>query len=61
MKDKDNQQQTVSDFEIGWITGLIEGEGSICLHIHKRNDRSQSIRVTPRVIMTNTDRILMHV
>jgi len=56
MMDKDNQQQTVNDFEIGWIAGLIEGEGSICLHIHKRNGRSQNIRVTPRVIVTNTDK-----
>jgi hypothetical protein len=59
MKDKDNQQQTVSDFEIGWITGILEGEGSICLQIHKRNDRSQQLRVTPKIIFTNSDKQMM--
>jgi hypothetical protein len=51
----DNQQQTVSDFEIGWMAGIIEGEGSIVLQIHKRKGRSQQLRVTPRIIVTNSD------
>jgi len=60
MEDKDNQQQTVSDFEIGWAAGIIEGEGSICLQIHKRNTtRSQQMRITPRVIVTNTDKLII--
>jgi len=59
MKDRDNQQQTVSDFEIGWLAGIIEGEGSICLQIHKRKDRSQQLRVTPKVIWTNSDMVLI--
>ena len=56
---KDNQQQTVSDFEVGWLAGIIEGEGSICLQIHRRNSRIQALRVTPKVIITNSDKDLM--
>lgn len=63
--DRDNQQQTVSDFEIGWLAGIIEGEGSIVLPIHKRvvgkteKGRRQNLRVTPRIIITNTDKALI--
>lgn len=53
---KDNQQQTVSDFELGWLAGFLEGEGSICLQIHEREShRKQNLRVTPKIIFTNTD------
>ena len=51
----DNQQQTVSDLDIGWLVGVIEGEGSISLLISKRANRMQALRVEPRVIITNTD------
>lgn len=54
----DNPQQTVSNFEIGWLVGIIEGEGSVCLQISKRA-RMQSLRVEPRVIITNTDQELI--
>ena len=58
--DRDNQQQTVSDVEIGWLGGFLEGEGSICLQIHRRSAKegrkTGTIRVTPKVIFTNTDR-----
>jgi len=55
MTDKDNPQETVTDMEIGWLAGIIEGEGSICLTVHKRADRLQQVRVTPKIIITNTD------
>lgn len=54
--DTDNQQQTVSDLEVGWLAGIIEGEGTIGLQIHKRKGRNQQMRVTPRVIISNTDK-----
>ncbi len=56
--DRDNQQQTVSDMEIGWLAGFLEGEGSVCLQVHRRAGRENrigTIRVTPKVIFTNTD------
>ena len=51
----DNPQQTVSDLELGWLAGIIEGEGSIVLQVSKRMSRMQQIRLEPRVIITNTD------
>lgn len=50
----DNPQQTVSDAEIGWLVGIIEGEGTITIQISKRA-RMQALRVEPRIIITNTD------
>lgn len=53
---RENQQQTVSEFEVGWLAGFLEGEGSICLQIHQReSSRKQNLRVTPKVIFTNSD------
>jgi len=59
MINRDNQQQTATDMEIGWLSGMIEGEGSICLQIHRRKKRNQVLRVTPRIIITNTDQKLI--
>ena len=59
MIDRDNQQQTVSDVEIGWLTGIIEGEGSIVMQISRRADRTQVLRVQPRIIITNTDQAII--
>jgi len=53
--DTDNGQQTVSDFEIGWMAAMIEAEGSIVLMIARRKAREQDVRITPRVIFTNSD------
>src|SRR3990167_7858893 len=56
MESRENQQQIVSDVEIGWLCGIIDGEGSICLQINKRKNRTQVLRVTPKVIISNTDK-----
>ena len=56
---RDNQQQTANDLEIGWLAGILEGEGSICLTISMRNQRKQMLRVTPKIIFTNSDFELM--
>lgn len=53
--DTDNGQQTVSDFEIGWMAAMIEAEGSIVLLVARRKARQQDVRVTPRIIFTNSD------
>lgn len=41
--------------EIGWLAGFLEGEGSICLQVHRRAGRQAALRVTPKVVFTNTD------
>lgn len=56
---KDNQQQTVTDGEIGWLAGIIDGEGSITMLINRRADRTQVLRITPRITITNTDQAII--
>lgn len=53
--DRENQQETVSDIELGWFVGMLEAEGSIVLLVSRRKDRTRNLRVIPRAIMTNTD------
>ena len=58
----DNPQQTVSDLERGWLAGIIEGEGSIVLTLTKQHAKRIAgvpMRVDPRVIITNTDGVLI--
>lgn len=45
----------VSEFDIGWMIGFLEGEGSICMTVNRRKNRPQTLRVTPKVIWTNCD------
>lgn len=59
MMNRDNQQETATALEIGWLSGILEGEGSICLQVNRRKDRTQVLRVTPKVIITNSDKLLI--
>lgn len=45
----------VSEFDIGWLAGFLEGEGSVCLTINRHKNRTQTLRVAPKVIWTNCD------
>lgn len=45
----------VSQRDIGWLIAFLEGEGSVCLTISRRNNRTHTLRVTPKVIWTNCD------
>ncbi|WP_147383928.1 hypothetical protein [Noviherbaspirillum sedimenti] len=45
----------VSGLDIGWLIGFLEGEGSICLLVNRRKNRTQTLRVVPKVIWTNCD------
>lgn len=55
----DNGQQTVSDAERAWLSAMIEAEGSITMNVNARNGRIQGLRVTPRIIFTNTDEAII--
>lgn len=58
----DNEQQTVSDADRSWLAAMIETEGSIVMQVNRRAERSdnpQNLRITPRVIFTNTDQGLV--
>jgi len=50
-----NTAGTVDEFDVGWLVGFLEGEGSICLTINRRKNRTQTLAVSPRVIWTNCD------
>ena len=50
----DNQQAT--QFEIGWIIGIIDGEGSILLGRNHYNNRT---RYTPIIQIVNTNKNMM--
>ena len=59
MINRENQQETATAFEIGWLSGILEGEGSICLLVNRRKDRTQVLRIRPSVIFTNSDSLLI--
>ena len=47
----------MDDFELGWLTGLIDGEGSFTLRIHVRKTKTagERPRFSPQMTITNTD------
>lgn len=49
---RDNQQEIGL---IGWLAGIIDGEGTVSLTVRRRNERGQAIQVNPRVSIANTD------
>lgn len=55
----DNRQGTPSEAEIAWVAGIIEGEGTLMLSAHRRNERQSTIpgnpKVTAYVVLYNTD------
>src|ERR1035437_9073884 len=59
-----NQQGTlaVTDFEVGWLAGIIDGEGTIAFSVYplRHNGKIlQDVRVKPQIIVTNTDKCLI--
>jgi len=48
----DNQQEIGL---VGWLAGIIDGEGTVSLTISHRASRSQTIRTNPKVVIANTD------
>lgn len=48
----DNQQEIGL---VGWLAGIVDGEGTVSLTISRRANRSQTIRTTPKVSIGNTD------
>lgn len=60
----DNQQGTlaVTDIELGWLAGVIDGEGTIAFSPYplRRNGKIiQELRIKPQIIVTNTDKALI--
>lgn len=54
----DNRQETgtVSEADLGWVAGILDGEGSITMLVSARSlGRRQAIRLQCRIIVGNTD------
>lgn len=49
-----NQQAKVEDWELGWLCGFIDGEGSIMLNEHRNHDCKKTCW-RPRITVCNTD------
>ena len=59
-----NQQGTlpVTDVELGWLAGVIDGEGTVAFSVYPLRHRGkilQVVRVKPQIIVTNTDKDLV--
>ena len=53
----DNPQQTIDRADIGWLAGVIDGEGSVLLFLGVRKGKLNN--VSPQVIIGNTDTALI--
>lgn len=59
-----NQQGTlaVTDIQLGWLAGVIDGEGTIAFSpypLRYAGKVIQELRIKPQVIVTNTDKVLI--
>jgi hypothetical protein len=51
----DNQQATLTDANIAWLAGIIEGEGSLAMNAYDRKDRGSNLKVQTSIMVYNTD------
>lgn len=56
---EDNQQESslLKERQLGWLGGIIDGEGTITIRVKER--KGQSTFLTPVISMVNTDKLLM--
>jgi len=51
-----NQQETINQAEIGWLAGIIDGEGSIAMNVRKKELRGwQGYGIDVCLTVTNSD------
>lgn len=51
---RDNEQETA--VAVGYLAGMLDGEGSVVMSVCERSQgRVRQLRVTPKVVLTNTD------
>jgi hypothetical protein len=52
----------VTDIELGWLAGVIDGEGTIAFSPYPLRHKGkiiQELRIKPQIIVTNTDKVLI--
>ncbi len=55
MRQTDNQQPKVSDYEYGWVAGFFDGEGAVCLSIRTGAGKNGSPKLQPFCNISGTD------
>jgi len=50
-----NQQGTVSESEVAWLAGIIEGEGTLMLGAWSRGAQNKQRKVSATIVIYNTD------
>lgn len=57
----DNPQGTLTatESELGWLAGMIDGEGTVAFSVHWRTYVMNEIRVKPQIIVCGTDRMMI--
>ena len=56
----DNPQGTITDLELGWLAGIIDGEGTIAFSVYSRDDsKPEWVRVKPQVLVTGTEKLVI--
>ena len=57
----DNPQGTlnVTDVELGWLAGMIDGEGAVAFSVYYRTEGMNTIRVKPQIIVSGTDKAMI--
>jgi len=61
MEDRVNQQKIVSDAEIGWLAGFLEGDGFITMSAQKaaKKKKDGGLVVVPKIGFCNSDALLI--
>lgn len=55
-----NQQGTYTQAELGWLAGILEGEGSLTMNVRKKNWKGwQGIGVDMTLSIANTDALII--
>lgn len=56
----DNPQGTlnVTDVEVGWLAGIVDGEGTVAFSVYKA-PHYRDIRVKPQVIIGSTEKVMI--
>lgn len=57
----DNPQGTlnVTEVELGWLAGMIDGEGTVAFSVYYRTEGMNTIRVKPQIIVSGTEKVML--
>ncbi len=53
------QERSLVVVDLAWLGGMIDGEGNLSLHVREKSKRCKTVRLYPRLQITNGDPILI--